>query len=193
MAMLQREGDVIFVTERPTCRSVMFTEMINDFGRAGGFEDILKLIASPKTTLTHVYYIVEMLSNCQRMYHKSFIDNYFARLADTVEEKLANASEAQLRAVRRERIDEIVDKVWKTLLSRVYDRFTLEVVKGKVVVRVGIVFLQQSFLEKRIDGAKMVDYVCKQVTNLEEDTSTIKQRVNARELLIGILRGANIL
>jgi hypothetical protein len=171
----------------------MFTEMINDFGRAGGFEDILKLIASPKTTLTHVYYIVEMLSNCQRMYHKSFIDNYFARLADTVEEKLANASEAQLRAVRRERIDEIVDKVWKTLLSRVYDRFTLEVVKGKVVVRVGIVFLQQSFLEKRIDGAKMVDYVCKQVTNLEEDTSTIKQRVNARELLIGILRGANIL
>lgn len=64
MAMLQQEGDIIYVTERPTCRSVMLTEMINDFGRAGGFEDLLKLIASPKTTLTHVYYIVEMLANC---------------------------------------------------------------------------------------------------------------------------------
>lgn len=127
------------------------------------------------------------------MYHKSFVDNYFLRLADAVEDKLANATEAQLRAVRRERIDEIVDRVWRTLLSRVYDRFTLEVVKGKVVVRVGIVFLQQSFLEKRIDGAKMVDYVCKQVTNLEEDTSSAKQRVGARALLIGILREANIL
>ena len=95
------------------------------------------------------------------MFHKSFIDNYFSRLADAVEEKLANATEAQLRAVRRERIDEIVDRVWKTLMARVYDRFALEVVKGKVIVRVGIVFLQQSFLEKRIDGAKMVDYVFK--------------------------------
>ena len=74
-----------------------------------------------------------------------------------------------------------------------HDTFSLEVVRGKVVVKVGIVFLKQNFLEKRIDGAKMVDMVCKRVTMLEHDTTSGKERENAKELLITILRQANIL
>ena len=85
MAMIENEGEIIYVTERSTCKCTMFTEMVNKFGAAGGFENFLRIIAAPETSLTHVFYIVDLLSKCQRMYHKSFIDHYFTRLADTVE------------------------------------------------------------------------------------------------------------
>ena len=103
---------------------------------------MLKVIAAPQTSLAHVFYICDMLSKCQRMYHKSFVDNWFTRFADTIEEKIVNATEEQLKAVKKERIDEIIDKVWKTLLARVHDTFTLEIVRGKVIVKIGIVFMK---------------------------------------------------
>ena len=173
----------------------MFTEMVNKFGAAGGFESILQVISSPKTSLTHVFYICDMLAKCQRMFHKSFVDYYFAQFADTVEEKLVHATVAQLKAANRERLDELIDKVWKTLLARLHDSFALEVVRGKVIVKVGIFFLKQNFLAQRIDGAKMIDGVCKKVTmfGMDGETTTCAAGSNPKGLLIAILKDANIL
>ena len=158
----------------------MFTEMMNQFGATGGFEDILKVIAAPDTTLTHVFYLCDMLSKCQRMYHKSFVDNYFHRLADAVEQKLLSATVAQLKAVRKERIDELIEKVWKSLLLRLHDAVALEIVRGKVIVKVGIFFLKQNFLEKKIDGAKMIDGVCKKVSMVDSGADTISPGGNPK-------------
>ena len=82
--MIKETGHIIYVTERPSCKNVKFLEVVNSFGEAGGFETMLKVIADPETSLNHTFYICDILVNCRQMYHKSFVDHYFTRLADEV-------------------------------------------------------------------------------------------------------------
>jgi len=51
------------------------------------------------------------------------------------------------------------------MLLRKLAYFDLQVLKSKLTVKIGILFMKQSFLEKRIDGAKMIDQVCKRAVN----------------------------
>ena len=115
--------------------------MLNTFGESGGFEAMIKVIESPETSLDHVFYITGMLADSQRMYHKSFVDRFFPRLSEVVERKLINAPEAQLRAVRHEAIEKMVDHVWADLLKRLYSEAQLRVTKSKLQVKLGIMLL----------------------------------------------------
>lgn len=65
--------------------------------------------------------------------------------------------------------------VWQNLLTRRMSYFDLQVLKSKLTVKVGILFMKQSFLEKRIDGAKLVDAVCKTAINQLANQSTTSQ------------------
>ena len=47
------------------------------------------------------------------------------------------------------------------MMPRMYTEIDLKVMKSKLQVKVGLLFLKQTFLEKRIDGIKLVDQVCK--------------------------------
>jgi hypothetical protein len=55
-----------------------------------------------------------------------------------------------------------VSNLWDKILARQYTFFNTQVQKYIFSLQIGIMFLQQKFLEKRIDGAKLVDTVCKQ-------------------------------
>ena len=165
---------------RPTCKSALFVQMINTFGANGGFEDIMRVIQTPETSLDHVFYLTSMLANSQRMYHKSFVDRYFARLSEAVEHKLTNAPEAQLRAVRHEATEKMVDHVWSDLMVRLLGETQLRVAKSKLQVKLGIMLLQEKFgLEKRIEGAKMIDSVCKRALTLS--AAAARETVSAGE------------
>ena len=139
--MIENEGQVIYAALRLTCKSAMLVATLNTFGESGGFEDMLKVIESPEASLEHVSYITGMLADSQRMYHKSFVDGYFARLSEAVERKLLNAPEAQLRAVRHEAVAKMVDHVWSELLARLYSEAQLRVPKSKLQVKLGVMLL----------------------------------------------------
>ena len=53
---------------------------------------MLTLLQDDKTTIRHTFYICDMLMNCKQMFHKSFIDSFFLRLADAVETKVNKKS-----------------------------------------------------------------------------------------------------
>ena len=82
-----------------------------------------------------------------------------------MEAKLLSATSAQLRSIKLTRIEEIITFVWQNMLLRKLAYFDLQVLKSKLTVKIGILFMKQSFLEKRIDGAKMIDQVCKRAVN----------------------------
>ena len=58
MAMITSEGMRIFAVERYTCKSSFFVTMVNRFGEAEGFENLLKLVRSPKMSLEDLFYTV---------------------------------------------------------------------------------------------------------------------------------------
>ena len=78
--------------------------------------------------------------------------------------------------------------------------FDLQVLKSKLSVKIGILFMKQSFLEKRIDGAKMIEQVCQralseigsQVNQMKADGSQNKAG-NLLQELIETLRQENVL
>ena len=51
--------------------------------------------------------------------------------------------------------------LWDRSMPRVYSEFDLQVEKQIFNLDLGILFMRQNFLEKRIDGAKYIDHVCK--------------------------------
>ena len=68
-----------------------------------------------------------------------------------------SATSAQLRLAKMARIEEIITLVWQKCLLRLMSYFDLQIVKNQITLKVGILFMKQTFLEKRIDGAKMID------------------------------------
>ena len=92
----------------------------------------------------------------------------------------------------------MVDRVWSDLLSRQASEFQLRVAKSKLQVKLGTMLLQEKFgLQKRIEGAKMIDSVCKRAMTLTAlaGTSTSETQSAAEVLLelIHMLRHADIL
>jgi len=101
----------------------MLVGMLNKFGEGQGFEKILDVIKDPETNIELVHYLVSCVEKCNGLFHKSFVDNYLPRLSSAVEQKLLNATGAQLRQVKKERIDEIVTMLWQEIMSRVVPSF----------------------------------------------------------------------
>jgi hypothetical protein len=44
MKMLEKEGDIIYATERASCKSTMLVTLLNKFGDSEGFDKILAII-----------------------------------------------------------------------------------------------------------------------------------------------------
>lgn len=135
--------------------------MLNKFGSEHGFDKILKTIQHEATSIDLVYFLVVALGNCFENYHKSFLEKYCELFKDAIQNKILNADEKQLRSMRRERTEEIVNTLWEKLMARLMTYFDSQVQKQIFNMNIGVLYLRQKFLERRIDGAKLIDHVCK--------------------------------
>ena len=90
-----------------------------------------------------------------------------------------------------------MNMIWQTLLLRRMSYFDLQVKKSKLTIEIGILFIKQNFLEKRIDGAKMIDQVCKKAINeigsLVSSTTGENKSLNLLIELIETLRQNNVI
>lgn len=87
-------------------------------------------------------------------------------------------------------------------MPRMYTEMDLKVMKSKLQVKVGLLFLKQTFLEKRIDGIKLVDQVCKSALilnnqkKIETKVESVKSKDSAPDLvqeLIVVLKENDII
>lgn len=78
------------------------------------------MIQDPETPLQTVLDLLKMISNPTKLYHKSFIDQYFLSISQTVGKKLITSSEKQLRETRFVVIQDIIEHIWNKLMGRLY-------------------------------------------------------------------------
>jgi len=142
MAMLTEPDQHIYATERSSCKSTFFVELVNKFGDAGSFNHLLSTLSDPSTSLQDVYHLVCFFTKSHSVYHKQFVDAFYDPLRQAVETKLLSATSAQLRSIKLSRIEEIITQVWQNLLMRVHTYFELQVLKSKLSVRVGLLFMK---------------------------------------------------
>lgn len=63
-------------------------------------------------------------------------------------------------------------------MERMYSFADVQVKKQVFNLDIGILFLRQNFLEKRIEGAKYIDHVCKLALRGSLTVSTVKNTVS---------------
>ena len=49
--MITKDGEVIVATARKSCQSLFGVELVNRFGKSGGFEGLVELIDNPEVNL----------------------------------------------------------------------------------------------------------------------------------------------
>ena len=74
-----------------------------------------------------------------------------------------------------------MDSIYKTLLSRVTSRDAADIIldRHEVTLEIGKLFLSQSFLERRIDGLKLVRDVCSSCMRTLHEGPSIAASANA--------------
>jgi len=165
LLVTQHNGQDIFAVHRKACRSDLLIDFINSFGRLGGFRIILERFQAESgdaNELGSLVVLVDCIAKAAPVYHKQFVANYFEPLEKAAREKILRANITQLRTVSGKKFDEILEALYKHLLPRVTSRdaASLECDRNLVTLEIAQVFLGVDFLERRIDGLKLVRDVC---------------------------------
>jgi len=150
-----------FVTERKTYRNEDFTRILNQFGEQGGFANMIKVIQSPESSIELLFYLIDCIGKISILLQKSFIDSYLENLQTAVLQKVINATEVQIRSMKQHRMEELVNTLWDKIMARIYDRTETSIQKNIFNFEIGALFLRQTFLERRIDGARIIDSICR--------------------------------
>ena len=163
MKMIEGEGQVIVaVTRKITCSSLLLVDLLKRFDEAQGYDHLIDALGRPETSLHNLKDLVLIVSQCAPLFHKTFIDKVFDRFKDAAESKLLSADEKYLRETRFDAIEEIVEAIWIKTMCRMAPNLQIQIFKYKLLTKLGIKFLQQNFVQKRIDGAQAIHQVCQQ-------------------------------
>jgi len=106
---------------------------------------------------------VDCIASCSITLNRPFLHSYVKELYDGVKKRLLTSTEAQLRQIRKDRIDQLINLLINNLKVRFLNLKQREIEKQMLQLEIGSVFLKQNFMERRIDGAKLIQEVCKQV------------------------------
>jgi|LauGreDrversion4_2_1035121.scaffolds.fasta_scaffold48368_2 hypothetical protein len=98
------------------------------------------------------------------MFNKAFVNDYFPALFLAIKKKILSSSEASLRNFRKERVDTLIQYLFNIMMTRIMPYQVRENEKNMLSLDIGCYFLTLNFLEKRIDGAKLISEVCKSTT-----------------------------
>jgi hypothetical protein len=166
LVVTHHKGAEIFAVQRKACLSDLLIDFLNEFGRLGGFDKIMERVEAHekgKEELILLSAYTECFAKSAPVMHRKFVDKYFKRFEAAAVKSMLEANEQQLRATRRERFDDMIESLFKFLLPRLADRspHDLNRDKGMLQVKLGALFMSQPFLEKRIDGLKLVTDVSK--------------------------------
>lgn len=75
--------------------------------------------------------------------------------------------------MKRERVEELVTTLWEKIMARLYTNFDSQVQKNILNLEIGVLLLKLNFMEKRIEGAKFIDNICK--NSLTQVKSTLQK------------------
>jgi hypothetical protein len=156
----QLSGKQVFAMSRKKSKSKLLVSFLNLLGEQGVYSRILERISTENNdslSLETVFYYLDCLSKCSIHWNKGFLNEYLPKLVEGVKNKILSSSEAIIKVIKKDRIDGIVQCLTGSLMGRMMSYRQREELKNTLVLEIGCAFLSQyNFLERRIDGAKMI-------------------------------------
>ena len=121
-----------------------------------------------------MFYYLEHISRSSLVLHKAFVLDFYEPLCDAVLDKVMNASEAQLKSTRKERFEDIL-KAIDDLYHRTRDSDLRKETMNNINLQLAKKFLELDFLERRIDGVRLLQELCKTARIYSFGNSTVSQ------------------
>ncbi len=139
--------------------------------------------------------MVDCLGKIAVLFHKSFIDNYLERLRNAVLKKIITATEVQIRSMKQQRMEELVTTLWEKIMARAYNNVETSIQKNIFNLEIGALFMRQTFLERRIDGARIIDSICRNalINKSLKTTGKDGKVISLTDMLVNELRNNEIL
>ena len=87
---------------------------------------------------------------------------YFEPLEKAARQRILGAKTAELKKVGGKKFEELLDALYKNMLPRITSRdaASLESDRNLVTLEIAQLFLSVDFLQRRVDGVKLVHDVC---------------------------------
>jgi hypothetical protein len=166
------QGKKIFAVHRNQSRSNLLVEFLNCFGNLGGFDSMLRILDHEKDSANLISLLdlfVTCFSDALPNFHRSFYREFSLKLEDAAVRILSAPTSSQLRGIKKEGIDGVIDGLYDKVLKRQTDRDSLSLKDAKLSLSctVGKVCLEQHFLERRIDGLKILGETCQACLDLK--------------------------
>ena len=146
------------------CKSDLYIEMVNLFGKMGGFTKIIDRIKNNEKVLDFelMYYYCDIVGMMTNLYTRQFAIQIVPVYKEAVINYIIHAPDTIIRKMAKDRFDRIVKSVEKMMI-RVYTSKTKNELVDKFIFDVYILFFKSSFLERRIQGLKGINDYCKNV------------------------------
>ena len=140
---------------------------INYFGNEGGFEKIIEVLENgemnDELNIQVMGNLATLIALPANIYHKAFMEEFGARIANSIKARLLGSSDKTLRDVRKEQIDTIL-KAIGGVQARIMDKEAstkeLEIFKLEMCKKC----LESEFLERRIQGIRDLNTIIKNNT-----------------------------
>jgi hypothetical protein len=102
--------------------------------------------------------VIDNLAKCACVLHQGVVNEYFEQIESAALKKILGATNRQHRNTNKETTDEIVENLYKEILPRLASRDAvgLSCDKQLAILDMGLLFLSQDFLGRRVDGVKLI-------------------------------------
>eukprot|EP01119_Soliformovum_irregulare_P016659 TRINITY_DN4860_c0_g1_i1.p1 TRINITY_DN4860_c0_g1~~TRINITY_DN4860_c0_g1_i1.p1 ORF type:complete len:2591 (-),score=801.00 TRINITY_DN4860_c0_g1_i1:32-7804(-) len=140
--------------------SHFLVEIINYFGRKGGFDAMFAYLGNPepRAPIPHMAVLIEVLQKIQSngYFPSSKLDLYINELRAVIMPRFTNLSPAELKALKKEDFDTLIKHTTKFLDSALTPYQWGEVIE-KLQLSVALQCFQSSLLNKRIYGIQAIN------------------------------------
>ncbi|CAD8119650.1 unnamed protein product [Paramecium sonneborni] len=149
---------------KQTRRSIVLTQMINDFGNHGLFQFILQSIQS-KCTIDFLHVYMQILNNIHEMLHKQFVINYIPNLYIAVQNNILQSADNNLRNFTTQKITDVLYAL-NNLMKRIYPIQKRSEIIDRLDFDIAFKCFNSDFLERKIQGLKAIQELIKRTKDL---------------------------
>lgn len=147
-----------------TNSSIYIIRYINEFGKYGGFDFILKVIKNEVTVSKEIFsYIITFLQSVGEFLVEPFIEKNGLLILETIQTFLLSNAEMNLREITPKTLQILIRGI-KGLSQRIHSPEKSDEIANTIKTKLAILCLKSNFLEKQFFGAKILTEISSEIS-----------------------------
>ena len=156
-------------------QSFHLVDIVNEFGKIGGFEAIIERLGNhkPNIPVKNLRFIISPLSKCSKMYSRKTAQAFIPKMHELTFETLESLSDVELRDLRKDFLERIVNSV-ENFLKRFKTTEEIAEIIETFQLKMAIRRLKCQTIERRVNGVQYIADICSRTRRHQGYAYTVK-------------------